>query len=218
MWVFSRRGFLLAGPLALAGMALAPRLQFPTVASEPGLTPAQTEGPFYPDSLPEDRDNDLLRIAGEEEHAKGEPLELAGTLSDPEGHPFADCLLEIWQADAAGRYHHSEDRAEGTRDPAFQGYGTTRTDSEGRYSFRTIRPVPYGSRTPHIHFKVHHPDGQVLTTQMYVADEQLNDSDWLYNRLSPEEQALVTVPLERLEKDEEATWTGHFPIVLPRQA
>lgn len=218
MWVFSRRGFLLAGPLAVAGMTLAPRLQFPALASEPGLTPAQTEGPFYPDSLPDDRDNDLLRIAGEEGHAKGEPLELAGTLSDPEGQPFADCLLEIWQADAAGRYHHSEDRAEGARDLAFQGYGTTRTDSQGRYSFRTIRPVPYGSRTPHIHFKVHHPDGNVLTTQMYVAGEQLNESDWLYNRLSPEQQALVTVTLERLEEDEEAAWTGHFPIVLPRRA
>lgn len=215
---FSRRGFLLIGPLAVAGMSLTPRLQLPALASEPGITPAQTEGPFYPDSLPEDIDNDLLRIAGEDEHAKGEPLDLEGTLSDPEGQPFDDCLIEIWQADAAGRYHHSGDSAEGTRDSAFQGYGTTRTDSEGRYSFRTIRPVPYGSRTPHIHFKIHHPGGNVLTTQMYVAGEQLNESDWIYNRLSPEQQALVTVSLERLEEDKEAAWTGHFPIVLPSRA
>lgn len=215
---FSRRGFLLIGPLAVAGLSLTSRLKFSALASKQGITPAQTEGPFYPDSLPEDRDSDLLRIAGEERHAKGDPLELQGRLSDPEGQPFPDCLIEIWQADAEGRYLHSGDRAEGAHDPAFQGYGTTRTDSKGHYTFHTIRPVPYGSRTPHIHFKVHPPNGEVLITQMYVAGEQLNESDWIYNRLSPEERALVTVSLERLEGEEDVTWTGRFPIVLPRQA
>lgn len=213
---FTRRAFLLSGPLALLGTALGGRLPALARTAPEGLTPAQTEGPFYPDSLPEDRDSDLIRIAETDGRAEGEILDLKGRVTDPQGDPFPDCRIVIWQADAGGRYLHSGDSRPSERDPHFQGYGTTRSDSEGRYAFRTIRPVPYGSRTPHIHFKIHSPEGQTLTTQMYVAGEPLNESDWLYNRLSGAEKERLTVKLEVREGEVGARWEGHFPIVLPR--
>lgn len=200
--------------LLVAGGAM-PFTLMPVIASAARFdaTPAQTEGPFYPDRLPSDVDNDLIRIAGQVRQAGGEPLRLDGQVLDPDGRPVAGSRIEIWQADANGRYIASGDRFGATaRDPAFQGYGTTQSDANGAYWFRTIRPVPYTGRTPHIHFRIHHPNGRALTTQMYVAGEPLNARDGLYNSLNRPAQERVTVALT---PDGQGGWTGRFRIVLP---
>ena len=134
-------------------------------------TPEQTTGPFYPSVLPEDRDADLIVIRGHERQAQGTVLHLTGRVMDTSGTPVADALVEIWQADSYGRYLLPKDSAPGRRDPDFQGYGQVRTDAAGAYKFRTIRPVPYESRPPHIHFQVMHPSFRPLVTQMYVVGE-----------------------------------------------
>ena len=176
-------------------------------------TPQQTPGPFYPDELPADADNDLVLIEGALREAGGEPLELSGRIADLAGEPVAGGLVEIWQCDANGRYLSARDWSLfAERDPYFQGYGRSATDSDGRYRFRTIRPVPYSGRTPHIHFRIYGPEGPALTSQMYVAGEPRNAHDGIYGRLSEAEQARVTVPLEPIG---EAAWRTRFDIVLP---
>jgi protocatechuate 3,4-dioxygenase, beta subunit len=134
-------------------------------------TPEQTPGPFYPSVLPEDRDADLVIVKGRDGRAEGTVLHLSGLVRDTSGAPVADALVEIWQADSYGRYLLPKDAAPGKRDPNFQGYGQIRTDSTGLYRFRTIRPVPYGGRPPHIHFQVMHPRFRTLVTQMYVVGD-----------------------------------------------
>ena len=134
-------------------------------------TPEQTLGPFYPGVLPEDRDADLVVIKGRPAPAQGPVLHLTGSVRDTNGDPVADALVEIWQADVYGRYLLPKDGAPGRRDPNFQGYGQARTDAAGAYRFRTIRPVPYESRPPHIHFQITHPRYRPLVTQMYAVGE-----------------------------------------------
>ena len=157
-----RRMSALAVALALAGAAWAASL---------APTPEQTLGPFYPSVLPEDRDADLLVIKGRADRAQGTVLHLTGSVTDTSGAPVTDALVEIWQSHASGRYLLPKDGAPGQRDPNFQGYGQVRTDVAGAYKFRTIRPVPYESRPPHIHLQVTHPRFRPLVTQMYVVGE-----------------------------------------------
>jgi protocatechuate 3,4-dioxygenase beta subunit len=132
-------------------------------------TPRDAEGPFYPRSLPADVDNDLMRVAGRSGSAQGIPLYLSGTVVDVEGRPLAGAVLELWQCDAHGSYHHVGHG--GGQDTGFQGYGRTQADAEGRYTFRAMRPVPYGGRPAHLHFKLAHPAAAPLTTQLYVRGE-----------------------------------------------
>lgn len=154
------------------------------------LTPAQTEGPFYPVSLPADTDFDLLRQGGER-YAKGQPCWLDGTVTDAAGTPLAGAVVEIWQCDAEGHYRHPGD---GDRaDPAFQAFGRVATDAQGRYRFRTIRPVAYSGRTPHIHLKVKSGRRTLLTTQVYVAGDPGNARDFLWQRLGEADRAALTV-------------------------
>ena len=152
----------LALSLAVAGGAWAASL---------APTPEQTPGPFYPSVLPEDRDADLVVIKGRDGRAQGTMLLLSGRVMDTDGNPVGDVLVEIWQADSYGRYLPPKDGAPGRRDANFQGYGQSRTDATGTYRFRTIRPVPYESRPPHIHFQITHPRFRPLVTQMYVVGE-----------------------------------------------
>ncbi|WP_084217228.1 protocatechuate 3,4-dioxygenase [Xenophilus azovorans] len=155
------------------------------------LTPAQTEGPFYPDRLPADQDGDLLRN-GTLRYGGGQPAWVEGRVSDLDGRPVAGAQVEIWQCDEGGRYHHSGD---GNRaDPAFQGFGRVTVRADGAWRFRTIRPVPYTGRTPHIHFKVKLGARELLTTQLYVEGDAGNARDGLWHRLSAEDRAAVTVP------------------------
>ena len=155
-------------------------------------TPAQAEGPFYPVEFPADTDADLLR-QGSVAYSRGESAWLDGQVLDPEGRPVRGAAVEIWQCDAEGRYRHPGD---GNRaDPAFQAFGRTSVDSEGRYRFRTIRPVAYSGRTPHIHVKVRLGRHELLTTQLYVEGDPGNERDGLWRRLrDPLDRAALTRP------------------------
>jgi len=169
-----RRVLLLGGASAFA-LGAAPGL----AALAP--TPEQTRGPFYPPEPPLDSDNDLVRVDGRSAPAAGVITDLTGRVLDRSGQPVDDAEIEIWQCDANGRYHHPSARKEG-RDPNFQGFGTFTTGTDGRYRFRTIKPVPYPGRTPHIHFRVVAPGMPELVTQMYIAGHPQNSGDWIFNR------------------------------------
>jgi protocatechuate 3,4-dioxygenase beta subunit len=163
----------------------------PAAARQP--TPRQTEGPFYPVSLPRDSDFDLLRN-GSLGYARGQPTWVEGSVTDLQGKPVSGAQVEIWQCDDAGHYHHPGDG--GKADPAFQGFGRVTVGADGRYRFRTIRPVAYGIRTPHIHVKVKLASRELLTTQLYVAGDPHNERDFLWRNLGPEGRAALTVPFQ----------------------
>jgi protocatechuate 3,4-dioxygenase, beta subunit len=176
---------LIAAPAIWTGVRAQP-------AAQRLLTPAQTEGPFYPVALPADADNDLLRN-GTLQYTRGQPSWVDGTVMDLAGQPVRGAQVEIWQCDHAGHYDHPGD---GSRiDKAFQGFGQMSVNGDGRYRFRTIRPVAYGGRTPHIHVKVKLGQRELLTTQLYVAGEPLNQQDFLWRRLPGDAaRAALTVP------------------------
>jgi protocatechuate 3,4-dioxygenase beta subunit len=153
-------------------------------------TPAQTEGPFYPVALPQDADADLLRN-GNLTYAQGQPAWVEGVVTDLQGKPLAGAQVEIWQCDHAGRYHHPGDG--GRADANFQGFGRVTVGADGRYRFRTIKPVPYSGRTPHIHVKVKLARRELLTTQLYVEGDPNNERDFLWRNLGAD-RSLVTVP------------------------
>jgi len=157
------------------------------------LTPAQTEGPFYPVELPADRDHDLLHV-GPRRYTRGRPTTLEGRVLDTSGQPVSGAQVEIWQCDEDGHYHHPGDR--GRADASFQGFGLVKVGADGRYRFRTIRPAPYTGRTPHIHVKVRLGQRELLTTQLYVEGEARNERDGLWRRLPPDDRARVTVPFQ----------------------
>ncbi len=177
-------------------------------------TPAQTEGPFYPRSLPPETDNNLLDLAGKQ--AAGQIINLTGTIMDSNGKPIPNAVVEIWQANHWGRYSHPGDRSDRKRDPNFQGYGTFLSSTAGQYSFRTIKPGSYGGtffrRTPHIHFKLHGPDFDPLTTQMYFSNEKLNAQDSILQSVrNPELRSGLITNFDKAKNDE---LTGVFNIVL----
>ncbi|MBI2308671.1 MAG: intradiol ring-cleavage dioxygenase [Rhodocyclales bacterium] len=154
------------------------------------LTPAQTEGPFYPLLMPKDADHDLLRN-GALSYPEGQAVWLEGSVSDPAGRPLAGAQVEIWQCDQAGHYHHPGDG--GRADPRFQGFGRFTVGADGSYRFRTIRPAAYRGRTPHIHLKVRLGTRELLTTQVYVAGDPGNPRDFLWRSLDDAERAALTV-------------------------
>jgi len=179
-----RRGLLLGiAALPVAGLAATLR------------TPPATEGPFYPPPAMRlgDVDNDLVTVAGKVRQAGGEVVRIAGRVLGTDGRPLAGARVEIWQCDVGGRYLHSGDRGGAARDGGFQGYGHDITGSGGEYSFRTIKPVPYAGRTPHIHVKVLVAGRERLTTQFYLPDHPGNARDWLYQRIDPALRERVTL-------------------------
>jgi protocatechuate 3,4-dioxygenase beta subunit len=198
-----RRLAALALTLALAGGAWAAAL---------APTPEQTLGPFYPSVLPEDRDADLVVIKGREGRAQGTVLHVSGRVTDTNGNPVGDALVEIWQADIYGRYLPPKDGAPGRRDLNFQGYGQARTDGTGAYRFRTIRPVPYESRPPHVHFQVTHPRFRPLVTQMYVVGEPGRENSGYFGGQRVRDALSVT--LRPADGAEAGALAGRFDIVL----
>ncbi|MEM1164586.1 MAG: protocatechuate 3,4-dioxygenase [Pseudomonadota bacterium] len=186
----------------------------PSNAMAANPTPRQAEGPFYPRSSDRvvDEDWDLVKIDGSVRHAGGEILHLSGQVRTRSGDPAPGIVVEIWQCDVNGRYRHAGDRGVGRPlDEAFQGFGRTRTDDRGRYRFRTIRPVSYPGRTPHIHAKVFRDDGSVLTTQIYVDGEPANRHDFLFRSLGRRAQAALSMPVDR-RRDGELKSTFNFVI------
>jgi protocatechuate 3,4-dioxygenase, beta subunit len=158
--------------------------------STPGLfaeelvrTPPQTEGPFYPTDLPLDTDNDLLIINDAATPAVGEITHLTGRILTPRGEPIRNAHVEIWQVDNHGAYLHQGSANHRNRDRNFQGFGRFLTSSSGEYYFRTIKPVPYPGRTPHIHFAVKMPGVEKFTTQCYIKGEPLNERDGILRRI-----------------------------------
>lgn len=205
-----RRWVVAAGAAALVplpALVLGARAQGTTQAAlRP--TPAQSEGPFYPVELPRDSDSDLLRN-GALAYGRGPVALLEGTVVDLQGRPVRGAVVEIWQCDADGHYHHPGDGARA--DPAFQGFGRAAVDAEGRYRFRTLRPSPYAGRTPHIHVKVRLGGRDLLTTQLYVDGDPGNARDGLWRSLrDPQDRAALTVPF-RPDGDALA---ATFPIVV----
>ncbi|MGB0682371.1 MAG: hypothetical protein ACPGOV_06670 [Magnetovibrionaceae bacterium] len=201
----SRRSVLVSG-MAVAGVGL--------IRPAMGLgflrTPEQAEGPFYPDLLPKEHDTDLTHVDGHPERAKGTPLDLVGRVKTSDGGLVIGAQIDLWQCDANGAYHHRRDRG-GNWDLGFQGFGRTISDANGAYRFRTIRPVPYPGRTPHIHFKVKARGFPVLTTQMYVLGEPGNGRDFLYRRLKgAAAREAVTVQLVETEDG----YKGTFDLVI----
>lgn len=177
-----------------AAVVSTPLCATPALAGDREPTPPVTEGPFYPRRFPADTDADLTRVEGLAGRAEGTVLDLTGRVVDRTGRPRAGARVEIWQCDARGHYHLAGE-PEAALDTRFQGFGAVATDAEGRYAFRTIRPVPYPGRTPHIHFIVAENGRRRLTSQMFVEGEPRNARDGLYRELG-DAARLVTVRLE----------------------
>jgi protocatechuate 3,4-dioxygenase, beta subunit len=178
------------------------------------LTPTQTEGPFYPDKLPLDTDNDLLILNDATTPALGEVTWLNGRILDARGEPVRNAVVEIWQADTHGIYlHRGNDMAK--RDANFQGFGRFLTSSTGEYQFRTIKPVPYTGRTPHIHFAVKCKGHDRFTTQCYVRGEPRNERDSVLNEIrDPKARESVIVPFTPLPDSKAGELVAKFDIVM----
>ncbi len=207
--------------LGSTGLALASFAALPPVraAAQPvplSATPRQTPGPFYPVDWSGDADADLVRVAGEAARAQGTVTHLRGRVLDARGEPIGGAVIEIWQCDAFGRYRHPRDRQDG-RDAAFQGRGRVAAGPDGGFAFRTIRPVPYPGRAPHIHVAVAAPGRREppLVTQFYVADEPLNGRDGLFNSLrDPRQRDAVLLRLEPADRVEPGALLAVRDIVL----
>jgi protocatechuate 3,4-dioxygenase beta subunit len=208
--------------LFIASAASATFLPFWTVkgafAEELTKTPAQTEGPFYPNKLPLDTDNDLLIINDAISPAIGEVTHLSGKILDAKGNPVKNAVVEIWQCDANGVYLHTldSDKKKDKQDKNFQGFGRFVTASSGEYYFRTIKPVPYPGRTPHIHFKIKQGRKELLTTQLYVKTEAVrNQKDMIYTGVKNEKQReSITVEFEKVKESKIGELAANFTIVL----
>jgi protocatechuate 3,4-dioxygenase, beta subunit len=168
----SRRAFL--GAFASSAAFFTTRGLF---AEQLASTPSREEGPFYPDKLPLDTDNDLIVVNESITPAVGTITHLSGRVLDARGSPVRNALVEIWQCDSNGSYLHSESDNKKKYDKNFQGFGRFLTGSSGEYYFRTIKPVPYPGRTPHIHVKVKQGRKELLTTQCYIKGHPGNARD-----------------------------------------
>jgi len=184
-------------------------------AEELARTPGMTEGPFFPDRLPLDTDNDLLVVTDAVDPADGEITWLSGRVVDVGGAPIRNALVEIWQVDGHGAYLHSRSGNAENRDRRFQGYGRFLTGTDGTYGFRTIKPVPYPGRTPHIHFKVSRRGQRLLTTQCFVKGYPQNQRDGIFRGIRDErQQENVLVDFRPLEGSRIGELAARFDIVL----
>ena len=212
-----RRVIRLAAAGALAVVA------GPALASSRRALPAMTDGPFYPSRAYRagavDWDADLTVVRGRAPdgqplpRAAGAVLDLAGRVHDTSGRLVDGAEIEIWQCDAYGSYRHP--RGGGQRiDAGFQGFGSARSDAQGLYRFRTIRPVPYPGRTPHIHVKLRHPSFGETTSQLFVAGEPDNERDFLYRSLG-DARASVELRLQRTPTGAVAMWSAERALIVP---
>ncbi len=210
-WLSDRRQFL---RFAASGAAV-----FYTVpgafAEELTRTPAQTEGPFYPDKLPLDTDNDLLIVNDEITPAVGEVTHLGGRILDARSEPVRNALVEIWQVDNHGIYLHSDGGDREALDKNFQGFGRFLTGSKGDYYFRTIKPALYPGRTRHIHFAVKIKGKKSFVTQCYVKGEAANDRDFIFKSIrDPKARDAVLVDFAPMENSKTGELAAKFDIVL----
>ena len=208
--LYSRRGFI--GRLASGMVMLSGGAAF---AQQLVRTPKQTEGPFYPNKLPLDTDNDLLIINDRITPAVGEVTYLSGRILDSRGGPVRNAVVEIWQVDNNGAYLHSGSANHAKLDGNFQGFGRFLTGSTGEYLFRTIKPVPYPGRTPHIHFAVKMKGSEQFTTQCYIKGEPRNEQDFVLKAIKdPKERASLIVPFVPIKGSHAGELAARFDIVL----
>lgn len=215
----NRKQISLVGRRQFLGLTAAGLATFPTGAFAEMLTetPRATEGPFYPDHLPLDTDNDLLVINDKLTPAVGEITHLGGRVLDATGAPMRNVVVEIWQVDGNGVYLHSRSGGNGQRDANFQGFGRFLTNQKGGYYFRTVKPVPYPGRTPHIHFAINRGDRRLLTTQMYVKGHQQNERDGIFRSIrDKKQQESVAVEFKPLKDSKLGELVANFDIVLGR--
>jgi protocatechuate 3,4-dioxygenase beta subunit len=199
-----------------AGLGAALLVPSGAFASTLVATPSQTEGPFYPTAFPADSDGDLVQVRGQTARAMGTVLHLQGRVLDVSGKPLNGALVEIWQCDAQGLYDHPRQPGRERRDAAFQGYGKVLTDAQSTYRFRTLKPVAYAGRSPHIHLKVATADGRRLTTQFYLAGDTQNDRDFVYREAArdPQRRERVHMRLEPANGIETGAFATTMDIVV----
>ena len=184
-------------------------------AEELVRTPAQTEGPFYPNKLPLDTDNDLLIVNDSLTPGAGEVTWLNGRILDARGEPLRNALVEIWQCDHNGAYQHTRTGQAEKRDKNFQGFGRFLTGTSGEYLFRTIKPVPYPGRTPHIHFAIKLKGRKELITQCYIKGHPQNERDGVLRGITdPKARASVMVDFNPLKGSRVGELTAKFDVVL----
>jgi len=207
-----RRREFLKGAAAGAALFTTPGV----FAAELARTAALTEGPFYPDKLPLDTDNDLLLLNDAITPAVGEVTHLTGRVLSPTGEPLRNAFVEIWQCDNHGVYIHSGSAGKENADGNFQGYGRFLTDSTGRYYFRTIKPVPYPGRTPHIHVAISKNGQRIFTTQLFVNGEPQNERDGLFRGVPEADRKTVLSDFSPIEGSTTGELAANFEIVLGR--
>lgn len=203
-------------------ISVAAGLAAPALASQRRALAAMTEGPFYPprawrENWP-DQDADLSRVrrGGEVLSAQGEHLGLELMLADTQGRLIDGAEVEIWQCDAKAQYRHpSVPARDGGFDPGFQGYGATRSGPQGQARLRSIKPVAYPGRTPHIHFTLRHASFGALTSQLFVAGEPGNINDFLWRRLPAADRAGLTLALQTATLDNGLRWMARHTLVVP---
>ncbi|TWT57759.1 Protocatechuate 3,4-dioxygenase beta chain [Thalassoglobus neptunius] len=211
----NRRFFLRTASVSLGGLWLPSLWQSGAFAEELIRTPAMTEGPFYPDKLPLDTDNDLLVLNDSLTPAVGEVVHLTGKVMTSSGSPIRNAFVEIWQVDNNGVYLHSGSDNGTNRDANFQGYGRFLTDSTGRYYFRTVKPVPYPGRTPHIHVAVSRNGKRELTTQMLINGHPQNSKDGLFRAIrDPFQRESILVDFEPIADSRIGELSANFDLVL----
>lgn len=199
-----------------------------TAFSAPGMfadriaTPQLTEGPFYPDKMPLDTDNDLLILNNFLTPAVGEITHLSGKVFSKSGEPVRNAFVEIWQTDNTGKYLHSGDtKNRDRRDTNFQGYGRFLTSSKGEYYFRTIKPVSYTTggiyRTPHIHFAISLGGKRIFTSQMLINGHPDNADDILFKRVrDPLAKKTLLVDFKPIPNSKLGELSASFDIYLGR--
>ena len=208
--IITRRGFV-GGITAVSAAWLASG----AFADELTRTPAQTEGPFYPDKLPLDTDNDLLIVNEKITPAVGEVTHLTGRILDARGNPVRNAVVEIWQCDKNGSYLHTGSDNRAKYDSNFQGFGRFLTGSTGEYYFRTIKPVPYPGRTPHIHYMVKMKGQSKFTTQCYIKGHPQNERDGVLRGIrDPKQLAALMVDFAPLKHSRIGELGARFDIVL----
>lgn len=208
----ARRAFLRSTAFAVAAFST-PGL----FAEQLAATATVGEGPFYPDKLPLDTDNDLLIINDAITPAVGEITHLDGKILDAGGAPIRNAFVEIWQCDSGGAYLHSQSGNREKQDKNFQGYGRFLTDSRGQYYFRTIKPVAYPGRTAHIHLAVSKNGKRIFTTQMLINGNPANEVDGLFRQIrEAAARQTILVDFKPLPKSKFGELTANFDVVLGR--
>jgi len=197
-------------------------LALPALASSRRAIARMTDGPFYPPRSWRERwsdwDADLTRV----QHvaggrlALGEHLGLEGRVLDTGERAIDGAAIEIWQCDALGHYRHpSTEPTMAEVDEAFQGFGATRSEALGQFRFRTIRPVPYPGRTPHIHVKLRHASFGEVTSQLFVAGDAGNARDFLWRSLATDDRPALEMRLQSASTDTGLRWLVRHDLVVP---